>query len=122
MTSSMTFLVPVTDTLLIRSGLSMHRLLELGEGVLDGLGLVLRGRLAEPFALRFALLDDLLALGFDLLASLGEVFLLQLCRTFFGLLTYLVGPLPGFGEALLPGLLGVGDDVVGVLLGLLNPF
>jgi hypothetical protein len=68
----MTFFEPVTDTLLICSGLSMHRLLEPVDGVLDRLLDVGFGLLAEPLAVVGTLGQQALALGLDLLAGRFE--------------------------------------------------
>src|SRR6056297_2208670 len=122
MTSSMTAREPVTDTLLIRSGLSMHRLLEQVYHVVGYFLLVLARPRFEFLTLALAGSEEFFALGLDFLAGLGETFLVEFGRLIVGFAPNLFGLFASLGDALVALLLGLGDDIVGLLFGLLDSF
>jgi hypothetical protein len=117
----MTRFEPVTETRLIRSGLSMYRLLEQFCDVFDHVLGALAGTRLELLAGLLAVPEQSLSLHFDLGASLFETVLGGRVGLLVGLLTDLLGLLASLFDSLLTVLFGLVDDVVGVLFGLFNP-
>ncbi len=110
---------PVTEIRLIRLGLSIHRLREQIYDVFDRLLAFRFGLRLECLTRRLALGEDLLTLGLDFLAGLRKPLLLVALGRVSSLLEDTLGLFARLGDALFALRFGLGDDLVGLALGLL---
>src|SRR6056297_1139507 len=122
MTVGITPREPVTETLLIRSGLSMDVLLEQFDDVVGHFVDPVSGALGECLALLFAFFEDLLAFCIDLFASLLQAALFELLRLLFRFCANFLGTFPGLGYSLVAVVFCQCDDLVGLVFGRLNSF